>query len=105
MFPCTAGVDLFPCCVVIYGIVSWNLKRHNNTVDFIITHEAPGVVLHRLGLPQNEVSNKLWELYDHTAFGMWYCGHHHIDTQYGKVRLLYDDIERIDNLESYQLSR
>jgi hypothetical protein len=82
-----------------------NLKRHNNTVDFIITHEAPGVALHRLGLPQNEVSNKLWELYDHTAFGMWYCGHHHIDRQYGKVRLLYDDIERIDNLESYQLSR
>ena len=43
--------------------------------------------------------------YDHAAFGMWYCGHHHIDMQYGKVRLLYDDIERIDNLESYQLSR
>lgn len=48
------------------------------------------------------MSNKLWEIYDHTAFGMWYCGHHHIDTQYGKVRLLYDDIERIDNLKSYR---
>ena len=43
------------------------------------------------GLPQNEVSNKLWEIYDHTAFDKWYCGHHHIDTQYGRVRLLYDD--------------
>ena len=81
-----------------------NLKRRNNTVDFIISHEAPGVALHRLGLPQNEVSNKLWEIYDHTAFAMWYCGHHHIDTQYGRVRLLYNDIERIDNLKNYRIS-
>ena len=81
-----------------------NLKRRNNTVDFIISHEAPGVALHRLWLPQNEVSNKLWEIYDHTAFDMWYCGHHHIDAQYGRVRLLYNDIERIDNLTNYRIS-
>ncbi|MEE5991439.1 MAG: metallophosphatase [Lachnospiraceae bacterium] len=86
-----------------YDQAKRNLKRRNNTVDFIISHEAPGVALHRLGLPQNEVSNKLWEIYDHTAFDKWYCGHHHIDTQYGRVRLLYDDIERIDNLKNYQI--
>lgn len=26
MFPYTAGVDLFPCCVVIYGIVSTHVE-------------------------------------------------------------------------------
>ena len=26
MFPCTAGVDLFPCCVDIYGIVSTHVE-------------------------------------------------------------------------------
>ena len=27
MFPCTAGVDLFPCCVDIHGIVSTHVER------------------------------------------------------------------------------
>ena len=26
MFPCTAGIDLFPCCVDIHGIVSTNVE-------------------------------------------------------------------------------
>ena len=26
MFPCTAGVDLFPCCVDIQGIVSTHVE-------------------------------------------------------------------------------
>ena len=26
MFPCTAGVDLFPCCVDIHGIVSTHVE-------------------------------------------------------------------------------
>lgn len=26
MFPCTAGVDLFPCCVDIHGIVSSHVE-------------------------------------------------------------------------------
>lgn len=27
MFPCTAGVDLFPCCVDIHGIVSTHVEN------------------------------------------------------------------------------
>lgn len=27
MFPCTAVVDLFPCCVDIYGIVSTHVEN------------------------------------------------------------------------------
>ena len=26
MFPCTVGVDLFPCCVDIHGIVSTHVE-------------------------------------------------------------------------------
>ena len=26
MFPCTAGVDMFPCCVDIHGIVSTHVE-------------------------------------------------------------------------------
>ena len=36
MFPCTAGVDLFPCCVDIHGIVS----THVETV-VLLSHKKP----------------------------------------------------------------
>lgn len=36
MFPCTAGVDLFPCCVDIHGIVS----THVETVVQLINQNA-----------------------------------------------------------------
>lgn len=35
MFPCTAGVNLFPCCVDIHGIVS----THVETVALLLREE------------------------------------------------------------------
>ena len=40
MFPCTVGVDLFPCCVVIHGIVS----THVETV-VLLSHKKPDSVI------------------------------------------------------------
>ncbi len=50
MFPCTAGVDLFPCCVDIHGIVSTHvetvvlLRRKNidDHLEFTWTDEEFG---------------------------------------------------------------
>ena len=72
-----------------------NLSAFGNKVDYIFTHEAPGNILVNTKIPQNEVSNHLWQIFDTVDFRMWYCGHHHVDEQYGRVRIMYDDIERI----------
>ena len=50
MFPCTAGVDLFPCYVVIYGIVSSQLdvvrkliadvRENGSGQNYLIQHSA-----------------------------------------------------------------
>lgn len=69
-----------------------NLKKHNNIVDYIITHEAPGNVLMNLNKGVNGVANELWRIRDTVEFDRWYCGHHHIDAYMGKVRILYYDI-------------
>lgn len=37
MFPCTVGVDLFPCCVDIHGIVS----NHVETVVLMSKVNTP----------------------------------------------------------------
>ena len=72
-----------------------NLRAFGNKVDYIFTHEAPGNILVNTKIPQNEVSNHLWQIFDTVDFRMWYCGHHHVDEQYGRVRIMYDDIEEI----------
>lgn len=73
-----------------------NLSRHGNKVDFILSHEAPGNVLLKKGLLQNELSSYLWKIHDTVDFKTWFCGHHHKDEQLGKVRIIYYDIERIE---------
>lgn len=72
-----------------------NLSRYDNQVDYVFSHEAPGNVLLNEGLTQNDVSNHLWQIYDLVDFKVWYCGHHHVDEQFGRVRIIYDDIEKI----------
>jgi hypothetical protein len=69
-----------------------NLRKHGNKVDYVFSHEAPGNVLLNEGLTQNDVSNHLWQIYDLLDFKVWYCGHHHVDEQFGRVRIIYDDI-------------
>lgn len=74
-----------------------NLAKVNNSVDYIISHEAPGNVRIRLGFDINGVSNRLWQLGEKTDYDRWYCGHLHRDAEYGRVRILYNDIIRLGN--------
>ena len=75
-----------------------NLKKHNNTVDFIITHEAPGNVRMKLNYDVNGLSNELWQIHDTVDFKRWYCGHLHKDENFGRVRVIYDDIIKLGEL-------
>ena len=40
MFPCTAGVDLFPCCVDVHGIVSTHVES-----IVLLSHKSPDSVI------------------------------------------------------------
>lgn len=80
-----------------------NLEAHGNEVDVILTHEAPGNILLRMGCSQNDLSNNLWKIYDTIKFKQWYCGHHHVDEQFGRVVLLYDSIVNINKEYTYTL--
>ena len=69
-----------------------NLEVHGNKVDYIITHEAPPSILLQKGYQLSELANFLWQLNDTVEFERWYCGQLHEDEQYGKVRVLFDDM-------------
>jgi len=72
-----------------------NLEKHNNTVDYILGHTAPKSVIF-------EHFDKYWEcssaegFFDHIInfvdFEAFYCGHTHIDNDYGKYHFLYQRV-------------
>ena len=69
-----------------------NLRRHDNKVDYIVTHEAPADYLYREGYCAYELPDFLLNIKEIVDFKRWYCGHHHRDIEYGRVRILYNDI-------------
>ena len=73
-----------------------NLAAYDNKVDIIVTHEAPSWLLQRKGMVPNEVSNFLQQIWETTEFKQWFCGHHHINEQCGKLRMLFDDIVEVE---------
>lgn len=74
-----------------------NLAAHGNEVDYIITHEAPSSFLVSRGMTPNKVSNYLENLWETVRFKRWFCGHHHIDVEYKKLRVLFNDIVPIES--------
>lgn len=72
-----------------------NLRAQNNKVDYIVTHEAPADYLYREGYSAYELPDFLLNIKETVDYKRWYCGHHHKDTGYGRVRILYDDIVQI----------
>ena len=72
-----------------------NLSRHDNKIDYIVTHEAPGDVLMSKFFDLYELPGFLLDIKEKVEYKRWYCGHHHEDTEYGRVRLLYDDVIQI----------
>ena len=66
MFPCTVGVDLFPCCVDIYGIVSthvdtYALRPINELLGQVNEDETTELLVF--------VESKLQDIYDYLANG------------------------------------
>lgn len=47
------------------------------------------------GYSAYELPDFLLNIKETVDYKRWYCGHHHKDTGYGRVRILYDDIVQI----------
>lgn len=81
-----------------------NLKKHNNKVDYIITHSCSERALMypqirnsatlKLSCPESQMLSYIEET---AAYKHWYFGHFHIDAELSdKYTVLYHDIKRIE---------
>ena len=74
-----------------------NLEKHNNKVDFIISHCCSDNVQNMIN--SNYVHDKLtnfFRIIDETVeFKKWFFGHYHIDKDFGKYRCLFEDVIKI----------
>lgn len=67
-----------------------NLDANNWKVDYVITHCAPyGAGLYRKNC---ETERVLGVIEADLKYKDWYCGHYHLDRDYGNLHLLYDTI-------------
>lgn len=74
-----------------------NLKRYNNTVDFVLTHCAPTSVLRNMFYnfkPDNN-TKILDQIKDQINFNYWYFGHYHVNLTFDKYRCFYEDIKEL----------
>lgn len=81
-----------------------NLKRHNNKVDIIVTHEAHRYFSQSLGYYQggmkiNGYNNDRINILDFferifkiVTFKDWFCGHYHIDQDFDSFHFLFQRI-------------
>lgn len=81
-----------------YGISV--LERHDNKVDFIITHSLPADLQYpicRCYYSPEPTGTYLNEIYRRTDFRYWFCGHYHedVDSRENRVRVFYNDIRPI----------
>lgn len=58
-----------------------NLKLHNYTVDYVITHDCPSRVKHRMyvNTSRNCLNDWLNDIDAQLTFKHWYFGHYHLD--------------------------
>ncbi len=76
-----------------------NLKKHNHTIDYIITHSAPTKAIwyfHQPHINELLLNNFLQYIDDITTYKHWYFGHLHQDKQIDdKHTALWFDIREI----------
>ena len=76
-----------------------NLKRHGNSVDLIVTHDAPYSVLScGFGMHRDydaRFNEFLETLVGKVSFRTWFFGHHHDDLKFSKFQMMYNDIREI----------
>lgn len=78
-----------------YGLE--NLVKHNDNVDFIITHCAPQMIASMLGYREPDDMTMFFNTIMNTVqFKNWFFGHYHRDERImSKFYCLYDDILQI----------
>ena len=67
-----------------------NLEKHQDQVDFIITHDAPAAVYEQIRFYPSSVSKHLDLFRQSIHFTHWFCGHLHTDKDFGKISILYN---------------
>jgi predicted phosphodiesterase len=73
-----------------------NLARVDNTVDYVITHEAPTKIVESLGLQPYELTNYLQGVCDTVNFKKWLFGHYHVDNDFGSdLMCVYEGMYKI----------
>lgn len=97
----TEGISWWPEEVPNYKECQYaldNLEKHNNKVDYIITHTCPDTVArifcHLTGRPKrpDPTGGYLDEFARIIDFEKWYYGHWHEDWTYGRYNMIYDKI-------------
>lgn len=71
-----------------------NLKKVDNKVDLVITHTVPSDVRLRMGYYTNpDISEDyIEEMLKELDYKWHFCGHYHVNEQYGKTQILYNKI-------------
>lgn len=73
-----------------------NLNKHNNTVDYVLTHTSPSRFVHQMidYADATDPTHKMLDTIEETiTFKHWFYGHWHIDMQFDdKFTCLYNSI-------------
>lgn len=73
------------------------LKRHDNQVDYIVTHCCPQEIASVNGFHEADILTNYFNTVAYTvSFSKWFFGHYHDSREtYTKYVMLYDDIRRV----------
>ena len=88
----------------IKAYVEQQLEKVGWQVDCVLTHTAPKrcepTWAFIPGLDQSRVDKSTEEWLDSIEerldYGSWYCGHYHVDSQEGPVRIMQNDIDELE---------
>jgi len=77
-----------------------NLNEHNFKVDIIVAHTCPSFIVPMITnyseyTLQDPTTKMLEHIVRSTTFEDYYCGHWHIDRDYGKYHFVYTEILKI----------
>lgn len=75
-----------------------NLDKHENKVDFVISHCLPTSMAAAFGYYDTDKLNQYFEKLleqGKLRFEKWYCGHYHRESRFGDFIIKYENIERI----------